>query len=122
MSADATTVDAVAGQTAAHDDHHGPTDRKFVRTAIGLAVITGLEVAWSYLPWGEGTSIMLLEVGGLMLMMAIKFVIVASVFMHLKFDSPVLTRVFYAGLVLAIAVYLGVLASFEFFGGGPTGY
>jgi hypothetical protein len=38
--------------------------------------------------------------------------------MHLKFDHKILTRIFYAGLFLAIAVYLAVLATFEIFSGG----
>ncbi|NLD75475.1 MAG: hypothetical protein GX643_02290 [Acidimicrobiales bacterium] len=122
MSADATTVPAPAGDTHA-DEHHGATDGLFVKTAIILAIITAIEVAWSYLPWsdwGDGTAMVLIEVGGLIIMMGVKFVIVASVFMHLRFDSKVLTRVFYAGLALAIAVYVGTLATFEFFTGGHS--
>ncbi|MCB0817480.1 MAG: cytochrome C oxidase subunit IV family protein [Flavobacteriales bacterium] len=122
MSADANTVTVPA---AAHGGGHAhPTDKLFVKTAIILAVVTAIEVAWSYLPWddwGDGKALYLFEVGGLLAMMAFKFFVVASVFMHLKFDSKLLTRAFYAGLFLALAVYLGVLATFEFFtGGGST--
>jgi cytochrome c oxidase subunit 4 len=119
MSADTT---AVAGQTTAHaDDHHGPTDKTLWKIAGILAVITAVEVAWSYLPWsdwGHGFAIVFAELGGLLIMMAVKFAIVASYFMHLKFDHKILTRIFYAGLFLAIAVYLAVLATFEIFSGG----
>ncbi len=70
----------------AHDDHDGhdghPADSYYVRIAVILAVITALEVALSYL--GAPT---LVEVGGLLLMMAIKFFLVAAHFMHLRFDS-----------------------------------
>jgi cytochrome c oxidase subunit 4 len=120
MSADATTLPGQASEAHAHE-HHGPTDKKFVTTALILAAITAVEVAWSYLPWGDwghGFAIVFAEVGGLLIMMAVKFYIVASVFMHLKYDSKVLTRVFYAGLALAVAVYLAVLATFEIFSGG----
>ena len=48
--------------------------------------------------------------------MAIKFVIIAAFFMHLKFDSKILTRVFYAGLFLAAGVYVAALATFRIFG------
>ncbi len=102
--------------------HHGPTDAHYVRIAIALAVITAIEVAWSYLPWGDGTAIVILEVGGLLLMMAVKFVVVASNFMHLKFDDKILSRVFYAGLLLAIGVYVAVLVTFELFNGGSPGF
>jgi hypothetical protein len=36
--------------------------------------------------------------------------------MHLRFDSRLLTMVFYFGLVLAVVVYIVALATFEFFG------
>ena len=111
---------------AAHDhDKAHPTDKIFVTTAIILAVVTAIEVAWSSLPWGEATGAMAgLEVGGLLVMMAYKFFVVANVFMHLKFDKRLLTGVFFFGLVVAIAVYLGVLAAFEFwfFNQTPEGF
>jgi cytochrome c oxidase subunit 4 len=47
--------------------------------------------------------------------MAIKFVIIAAFFMHLKFDSKILTRVFYAGLFLAVGVYVAALTTFQLF-------
>ena len=49
----------------------------------------------------------------LLVVMAIKFVIIAAFFMHLKFDSKILTRVFYSGLFLAVAVYVIALTTFE---------
>jgi cytochrome c oxidase subunit 4 len=114
MSADATTT--AEPHVPVHDVvHHHPTDSYYVRIAVALAVITGLEVAWSYLPvWDDATgATAFLEVAGLMVMMAIKFVVVASNFMHLKFDNKVLTRIFYFGLLLAAGVYLAVLFTFE---------
>ena len=114
------TADAVA-----HDEDHGhghPTDLMFVKTAIVLAVITGLEVAWSYLPWGEGFIAQAGEIGGLLIMMAIKFVVVASIFMHLRFDKRILSWFFYGGLLLAVAVYCAALATFEFFTGSNPPY
>ena len=114
MSAETTTV-AEAARGGRHD-HAIPTDRLFVMVAVVLAVITAVEVAWSYLPWGDGTAMTVLEVGGLLLMMAVKFVVVAAIFMHLRFDSKVLTAIFYSGLFLALGVYVAVLFTFEFFG------
>ena len=51
----------------------------------------------------------------LLVMMVVKFAMVAGWFMHLKFDSNLFTRLFVSGLVLAVFVYLGMLAAFEFF-------
>ncbi|MEJ7585116.1 MAG: cytochrome C oxidase subunit IV family protein [Acidimicrobiales bacterium] len=91
------------------EDHH-PSDAHYVRVAVALAVITGAEVALTYLgvpAWAEVT--------GLLVMMAIKFFVVAAQFMHLKFDSKVLSRLFYAGLFLAVGVYLAALFTFRVF-------
>ena len=123
MSADANAATLTADHADHGDGHAHPTDKLFVKTAIILAAVTAVEVAWSYLPWddwGDGKALYLLEVGGLLGMMAFKFFMVASVFMHLKFDSKILTRIFYAGLALAVAVYLAVLATFEFFTGAGS--
>ena len=104
--------------------HHGPTDRKLVHLAILLAGITAVEVAWSYLPIWEDTSGLtsFFEIAGLFVMMMWKFVIVAGTFMHLKFDNRLLTRVFYAGFVLAIAVYVITLVTFELFSSSTPGF
>ncbi|MEO6989115.1 MAG: cytochrome C oxidase subunit IV family protein [Aquihabitans sp.] len=100
-----------------------PTDKMFVQVAIALGVITAVEVAWSYLPWGDATGLMAFaEVGGLLFMMAIKFVVVASRFMHLKFDQGVLSRLFYFGLLLAILVYVATLTTFEMWSPGSSGF
>ena len=106
---------ATAETHEAHEAHH-PTDIHYIRIAIGLALITALEVAWSYLPlWDDATGFKAFaEVAGLLVMMAIKFVIVASNFMHLQFDDKLLTRIFYAGLFMATAVYSAALATFGF--------
>ena len=41
----------------------------------------------------------------LMALAFLKFVMVAAFFMHLKFDSPMLRRLFITGIVLAAVVY-----------------
>jgi cytochrome c oxidase subunit 4 len=47
--------------------------------------------------------------------MCVKFFIVVSYFMHLKFDSKIFSFMFYAGLFLAVGVYAAALATFKFF-------
>jgi cytochrome c oxidase subunit 4 len=110
------------GDPVAHDHGHahGMSDKGYVFIALILSGITAAEVAWSYLPWGDGGGLTTFaQVGGLLFMMAIKFGIVAAFFMHLRFDNKVLTRLFYAGLFLAVGVYLAALTTFELFGNGP---
>jgi|SRR5690625_1650109 len=99
-------------------------DRSFVRIAVILGIITAIEVAWSYLPfWDDAEgAVMIAEIGGLILMMLLKFVIVAAWFMHLKFDRPVLARLFYGAFMFAVFVFVAALAAFEVWTTKTPGY
>lgn len=98
-----------------HDDHEHPSDRSYVGIAILLAVLTAVEVLLFVI---EDQIADALGVGSvkiaLILLMVVKFWIVGAYFMHLKFDNPILTKLFISGLVLAIAVYFIMLSAFEF--------
>ena len=94
--------------TAEHHDH-GMTDAGYVKIAIILAAITGLEVSTYYVDFGP------LFMPALLVMMIVKFVMVVSFFMHLKFDSKIFSFLFYTGLGLALFVYITALATFKFF-------
>jgi cytochrome c oxidase subunit 4 len=103
---------AETAETAEHADDHGhASDTLYIQIALGLAVLTGMEVAWPYIV-DDGPILM----WPLLVVMAIKFVIIAAFFMHLKFDSKILTRVFYSGLFLAVGVYIIALTTFQIFG------
>ncbi len=97
-----------------HDDHPGEhwTDLKFIYLAFGLAVITAIEVALSYMVDDLGPVFLPL----LIVLMLIKFFSVVSYFMHLKFDNRLFSLMFYMGLFLAVGVYIAALFTFEFFG------
>jgi cytochrome c oxidase subunit IV len=103
-------VEAEEAHEAAHDDH--ASDTLYIQIARGLAFLTALEVAWPYIV-DDGPVLM----WPLLVVMAIKFVIIAAFFMHLKFDSKILTRVFYSGLFLAVGVYVAALFTFRIFEG-----
>ena len=60
---------------------------------------------WS---WGDKAGLITV----LLLLMAVKFWTVAYFFMHLRFDKPILTRVFYSGVLLAVLVYVAVMSMF----------
>jgi len=81
----------------------------YVRIAAILAAITALEVATYYVDFGA------LFLPSLLLMMAVKFYIVVSFFMHLRYENKLFSWVFYAGLFLAMTVYAIFLATFHFF-------
>ncbi len=94
-----------------HDDH-GLTDFGYVKVAIGLAIVTAIEVALSYMKDDLGKLFLPL----LLALMAFKFFMVVLYFMHLKFDNRWFMLLFYMGLFLAIGVYLAALCTFKFFG------
>jgi len=97
---------------ATHDETHDhPSDGKYIQIALILAVITAAEVATFYVEDSLGSALVPI----LLVMMVVKFFIVAAWFMHLRFDSNLFTRVFVSGILLATAVYIGFLATFEFF-------
>jgi cytochrome c oxidase subunit 4 len=101
-----------------------PRERQYVITAIILAGITFVEVMTYYVPdlpvwhWSDTNDFGIITV--LLILMAVKFFIVAYIFMHLKFDKPLLTRVFYGGLLLAVGVYVAVLTMFNLWWAGHS--
>ena len=56
-----------------------------------------------------------LLVPALLLMMAVKFFVVVSYFMHLKHDAALFKFGFYIGLGGAVVLYSVVLTTFHFF-------
>ena len=50
-----------------------------------------------------------------MIIATIKAGLVVTYFMHLRWDSKLFGRMFWAGALLAVAVYVGALATFEYF-------
>ena len=108
-----TTPDEVAGDTHG-DTHEHPSDRQYVRIALILGGLTALEV-FTYFEsvhhMGDAALYVLLTV-----LMILKFIYVVAWFMHLKFDSVLFKRIFTAGVVLALGVYLVMLTAFRIWG------
>jgi cytochrome c oxidase subunit IV len=100
-------TDPVTGEYngPAFDEH----DKRYLRVAAILGVITGVEIVMSYVKYFEGKGGLLAAV--LMSMGAVKFVIVAGEFMHLRFDKPIVKRLFVVGAVLACFCYIAVLTA-----------
>ena len=95
--------------TSTHDAEHGMSNVGYIRIALILAAITALEVSTYYVDFGP------FFMPSLMIMMVVKFLMVVSYFMHLKFDNRLFSWLFYAGLILAIIVYVVALSTFKFF-------
>ena len=91
------------------EEHEHPSDAKYMQIAAILAFVTALEVGTYFVEMPGAVLIPLL-----MVMMVYKFFYVAAWFMHLRFDSPLFTKFFVTGLVLATVVYGVLLTVFEF--------
>jgi cytochrome c oxidase subunit IV len=107
MSSGTTHIDPVTGEYngPAFDDH----DKRYLRVAAILGVITAVEIAMSYVKFFEGKGGLLAAI--LMSMGLVKFVTVAGEFMHLKFDNPIVKRLFTVGAILACFCYTAVLTA-----------
>jgi cytochrome c oxidase subunit 4 len=91
------------GELTAH-----PDPIQYVIVAVVLSVITAIEIATSYLEGDipDGLIVTLLLAMGL-----VKFVLVASWFMHLRTDKKVFRRFFILGACAAVGLYAIVLAT-----------
>lgn len=107
MSAPAT---AAAGHGHGHhDDSHNVSKYQiYVQIAILLAVITGIEVTCVFLPFAKW-----LIVTALVVLSAVKFLFVIFYFMHLRWDKPFCTILFFIGLTLAAGTMWGLLQLFS---------
>ena len=95
------------GELEAH-----PTPFKYVMIFLILVVVTGIEIATSYL---EGSISSGVIVGLLLFWAIVKFVLVAAYYMHLKTDQPMFKRFFTLGIIAAMVLYAVVLATLHVF-------
>ena len=102
--------DGEQGHADNGEGHAHPSDWAYVKIALILAAVTALEVFTyfrSVLDWGAAL------IPSLIFMMIVKFYLVATWFMHLRFDSKLFSKMFSTGLILAVGVYLITLTAFE---------
>lgn len=100
-------------EQAADHSHDHPTPRQYVNIALVLAVLTALEVSTYFFEFGP------IAIPLLIVLMVVKFLYVAGWFMHLKFDSPIYTRLMYTGLAFALVLY-AAMAVITLFDHAPT--
>jgi cytochrome c oxidase subunit 4 len=99
-----------APATVASADHHdhGHEFSKFqiyVQIAMLLAVITGIEIIIVYIPFAKW-----IVVSTLVVLSIVKFMFVIFYFMHLRWDKPFCTILFFIGLTLAAGTMWALLA------------
>jgi cytochrome c oxidase subunit 4 len=102
----ATGATTAAGEVEGEAHAHHPTPNEYVRIAVVLAVLTALEVSTYYFEFGRAALPLLIA------LMAIKFVMVAGFFMHLRYDTKLFGRFLYTGLAWAVVLYTLTLLIF----------
>ena len=104
----------------AHDnhsdhEHHGPGYWKVYWILLVLFIISVLGpemAAWMDMsPTAAKVTVLITAFG----IAFVKAYYVIAYFMHLKFDSKLLTRIFYTGMVLAVSVYVVALLTLHVF-------
>ena len=106
--ADTHAHEAAHAHEAEHSEHGHPTWKTYVVIGAILTAITAIEVAIFYIPSLAGVI-----VPTLLVLSTAKFLIVVLWYMHLKFDSVIFSRMFFAPLFLAMLVVLGLLILFK---------
>ncbi len=93
-----------------HDDHAHESSKFqiYVQIAMLLAVITGIEIVCVYLPFAKWILVTTLVV-----LSTVKFMFVIFYFMHLRWDKPFCTILFFIGLILAAGTMWGLLSLFS---------
>ena len=91
-----------------HGEHPPTSIREYVMIGLVLTVVTAVELWASYNVQILGS----LLVPVLVVLSAFKFAVVVAMFMHLRFEHALLTRLFSVGLVLATFVMLALIALF----------
>jgi cytochrome c oxidase subunit 4 len=112
---------AIETEPAAHGHEHAadggethgghPSTSQYWKIFFLLFAITAVEVLLYY----QSIPAVNVNNGALGILAIAKFAIVVAYFMHLKFDSRVLRRLFVTGLVLAVAVYIAYLLTMGVF-------
>lgn len=108
-----------ATQTAGTIEPQGPADAVehphhpgvgiYVIVAVFLCVLTGMEITVFYVP-----ALKAVIVPVLLVLAAVKFALIAMFFMHLKYDSWILSSFFLFPLLMAFVLLFALLGLFAY--------
>ena len=84
-------------------EHHGPTYKDYVLVFVALAVLTGLTVGISYSGLGPGTKESVAFV-----IATVKALLVATLFMHLRYEPRIIVLFAIIPVVLAVFFILAI--------------
>jgi caa(3)-type oxidase subunit IV len=89
-------------------EHAHPTAATYTKIAVTLVILTALEVAVYYVE-----SIRAYLVPILIILMIVKFALVAMYYMHLKQDSKLFSGLFVFPIILAVGIILALIILFS---------
>lgn len=89
-------------------EHSHPTPATYTKVAVTLVILTALEVAVYYV---ESVRHYLVPI--LLVLMAVKFALVAGYYMHLKQDSRLFSGLFVFPIIIAATIILALIALFS---------
>ncbi len=103
-------MSAPTSSVAAHDSHDHDVSKFqiYIQIAMLLAVITGIEIVCVYVPFAKWIIVTTLVVFSV-----VKFMFVIFYFMHLRWDKPFCTILFFIGLTLACGTVWALLQLFS---------
>jgi caa(3)-type oxidase subunit IV len=97
----------------APDEHAHPNPGLYTKIAVTLVILTALEVAVYYV---ESIRAYLIPI--LIVLMMVKFALVAMYYMHLKQDARLFIGLFVFPILIAVGIILALVALFGV--GHPT--
>jgi caa(3)-type oxidase subunit IV len=106
-------MDAHASAHSSTGEHAHPAPGLYAKIAVTLVILTALEVAVYYV---ESVRAYLIPI--LIVLMIIKFALVAMYYMHLKQDAKLFVGLFVFPILIAVGIILALIALFGV--GHPT--
>ena len=98
-----------AGPAAAHAPGEGhATVQTYIKVAVVLGILTAIEIGALYVPGLPRHLLVTL----LLVFSVFKFGLVVAFFMHLRYDSKLLTVLFVGPLLIAMLIILALMALF----------
>src|SRR5438132_11201776 len=99
-------MDASHSQAPSHGHEEGHASvGTYIKVAVVLAIVTAVEIGALYIP-GLPPHFL---VGFMIVMSILKFALVVAFFMHLYYDSKVLTALFVGPLTIGCAIILTLM-------------
>lgn len=103
-----------SGTAELHDETH-PSPMTYIKVGAALGIITLIEVGIFYV---EALAHVLVPI--FLLLSAVKFVLVALFYMHLKFDNRLFSVFFGGGMMVAVVVISALLVLYHGYGADST--